>query len=142
MLMALLHGPLAAGTDALTSAGGTVFAYTQPKLGFVIAVIGGCRAAFQASRGRDFTGELIGAIAGCCIVALAAFGSLGLSAGTSAAVTEAMNARGVVGGSVGAIVTVIGGILTAMKLVNGQKATSQLVCTITGVCIAAVSLSV
>lgn len=136
-MFALLHGPLGDGLNAVSGVDSDIFKFVQLSLGGIVTVLGGGRAAWQASHGKDFSGELISAIAGVCLVA--ASGWSAMSGQVAAAATETTGAGRTVGIALGGIVTVIGGGMTAWKLAHGEKATSQLVCTIVGVCIAGVS---
>jgi hypothetical protein len=130
--------PLLDGWNAVAGVDATVYGNVQTWLGGIITVLGGGRAAWQAAHGKDFTGELISAIAGVCL--LAASGWAGLDGQLGAATQETTQAGHTVSLALGGIVTVIGGGLTAWKLVHGERATGYLVCAIAGVCIAAASV--
>lgn len=137
MTFLALLGPLGDGLNAVSGVDTNIFKFVQVSLGAIVTVLGGGRAAWQASHGKDFSGELISAIAGVCLVAASSWSAMSGQVGSAA--SETTGAARNVGLALGGIVTVIGGGWTAWKLVHGEKATSQLVCAIVGVCIAAVS---
>ena len=137
-MLALLHGPLGDGLTAVSGVDSDVFKFVQLTLGGVVTVLGGGRAAWQASHGKDFSGELIAAIAGVCLVAASSWSAL--SGQVGAAAKETLGVGHVVGAALGGIVTVIGGGMTAWKLAHGERATSEMVCAVVGVCIAGVSV--
>lgn len=138
MLLAMLHGPLGDGLGAVTGTDTQVFQWVQALLGPIAVVLGGGRAAWNAAHGRDFSGELITAIAGACLIG--ASGWSGLQAQTNVAAAETKSAAQVVGTALGGIVTVVGGSWAAWKVAHGERATGHIVCAIFGVCIAAVSV--
>lgn len=137
MLASMLHGPLGDGLGAVSGVDTDLFRWVQAALGPIVIVLGGGRAAWQAAHGKDFSGELIAAIGGACLVAASGWSAMSAQVGVAAG--ETTSSAHAVGVALGGIVTVIGGSWTAWKLVHGEKATSHLVCAIVGVCIAAVS---
>ena len=131
--------PLTDGWNQVSGVSGLVYGNVQAGLGVVITVLAGGRTAWQAAHGKDFTGELISAIAGCCLLAASGW-SGGLSNQVQAASTETLGAASIASRALGGIVTVIGGTLTAWRFVHGERSTGYLICTIVGVCIAAATV--
>ena len=137
--MLYLHGPLGDGVQAVGGPISTVYQTVSKNLGPIITVLGGGRAAWQASRGKDFSGELIGAIAGIILIAASQYTGGQLSSAATQASNEVTAVGHQVGLVLGLIVTVIGVSWAAWDFTHGKAATSKVVCAVIGICIAAVA---